>query len=317
MAIAAMAESRLAGAGARAREWLPVPLALATVGALLAYGGLEMALSIWHHRPLLLAQGALARGDSRRALPALREAASRYPQVPDLRLQLARALGRAGHWDEAARILQEQIRHRPGDLLLLQELLSARVNAGDWPGALDVVERLRRRFPDHEGLLSVQAHILMELKRWTDAETLYRRLLRAQPNDPTLLNNLAYLYADGLKRNLADACKMARRATEAEPKNGVFWDTLAWVYFRQGELDDAYAAQREAVILAPKEPEIHFHMGAIQHARGDLAAAAAEYRRALQLNPALAEARDALDRLPAAASPGVSPAVPAAPDGPS
>lgn len=311
MGIAVMTESRLAGEAARAREWLPMPLALATAGGLLLYGGLGMARNVWQQRPLLLAQVAPSRGDTARAVEALRRSVEQHPEVAELRLQLAQTLIRAGRWEEAASVLEEALRRRPGDLRLLRALLGARLNARNWEGAAELYERLLRRFPDDPVLLGGQAHVFMRLQRWEAAERNYRRLLRDRPNDPVLLNNLAYLYADGLNRNLEEALEMARRATEAAPKNGVFWDTLAWVYYRLGKLDDAYAAQREAVLMAPQEPEsqaeIRYHMGAILEARGDRAGAEKEYREALRLDPGLEKAAASLRRLRREGGMAVSP----------
>jgi membrane associated rhomboid family serine protease/Flp pilus assembly protein TadD len=297
MLVAVMAESRLSGEGGRAREWPPVPLALATVVGVLTYAGIEMARGAWQQRPLIAAQSALARGDYPRAATALREVVARHPNLIELRLQLAEVLARSGSLREAAEQLREGMRRHPNDPRLLQGLSEILLQSQDWAGLAPLLERQLRRSPDDPNLLTRYAQVLMETGRGEEAEPIYRRLLRDYPNEPTLLNNLAYLLADSLNRNLDEALAMARRATEAEPKNGVFWDTLGWVYFRMGRLDDAFAAQRESIFLAPREPDLHFHRGAIQEARGNRAEARAAYRRALQLRPGFSAAAQGLSRL--------------------
>ena len=97
--IAAMAESRLAGDAARAREWLPIPLALATVAALLIYTAASMA------------QSAFARGDYDRAITALGEVVARPPEVPELRVELGEALRQSGRLPEAAAVYRELLQH--------------------------------------------------------------------------------------------------------------------------------------------------------------------------------------------------------------
>jgi Flp pilus assembly protein TadD len=295
--VAAMAESRLSGEGGRAREWLPVPLALATVAVVLAYAGVEMARGAWEQRPLIAAQSALARGDYSTAASVLRPVLARHPNLIDLRLQLAGAMARSGQTREAAALLREGLRRDPNDSRLLDQLVVTLLQSRDWPGLVPLFERQLRRTPEHPNLLLGYAQALMESGRGEEAEPIYRRLLRDRPQDPTILNNFAYLYADGLNRNLEEALSMARRATEARPKEGAFWDTLAWVYYRMGRRDDAFAAQREALLLAPGQPEQHYHMGAIQEARGNRTEALAEYRRALKLRPGFREAAEALARL--------------------
>jgi membrane associated rhomboid family serine protease/Flp pilus assembly protein TadD len=295
--VAALAESRLAGEVGREREWLPVPLALATVVAMLAYAAFETVASAGRQRPLIAAQSAYARRDYPRAVAPLRNAVARHPELVDLRIQLARALTHSGQWREAADVLREGLRRDPNQVFLLSELADLLRQGRDWASLAPILERLLRQAPDHPQLLNQYATVLMEAGRGDEAETIFRRLLRDRPNDPTLLNNLAYLYANTLNRNLEEALAMSRRATEAEPKNGTFWDTLGWVYYRMGRQDDAFAAMREAVLREPKEPELRYHMGAVQQARGDRAAAIREYREALRLRPDFPEAARALRRL--------------------
>jgi rhomboid protease GluP len=227
MLVAALAESRLSGEDGREREWLPVPLALATVAAMLVYAGLETVRGAESRsRPLRAAQQAMERRDWPRAASALQKAVVRHPEL-----------------------------------------------LGDYAG------------------------VLMQAGRGEEAERVYRRLLRGNPGNALIQNNLAYLYADTLNRNLEEALALARRATDAEPTNGVYRDTLGWIYYRLGRYDDAFVAMQDALRREPGEPDIRYHMGAVLEARGDLSAAAREYREALRLNPQLAPAARALQRL--------------------
>jgi membrane associated rhomboid family serine protease/Flp pilus assembly protein TadD len=329
--IAAMAESRVAGEAARAREWLPMPLALATVSALLIYTGASIVQNVAEQRPLLVAQAALARGDYDRAIRAFREAVAQHPEVPDLRVELGEALRQARRLPEAAAVYRELLRRQPGNRALMRDLVGILLEQRDFAAAIDLIKSLRQRDPDDgqlDGLLFqalfgakrwdelaallrrqlrddpensqlslALADVLMKATRWDEAAAIYRKLLASRPTDPLLLNNLAYLYADGMNSNLDEALRMARQATMLAPRESSFWDTLAWVYYRQGRWDDAYRAQREAVLLKPDEAEIRFHMGAIREARGETAAAREEYRESLKLDPSLQPAAAALRRL--------------------
>jgi tetratricopeptide (TPR) repeat protein len=62
-------------------------------------------------------------------------------------------------------------------------------------------------------------------------------------------------------------------------------------------MDHAERAFREAVELNPSLSVAHLELGRINEARGDLAAARAEYQRALDGDATLAAAREALARL--------------------
>jgi membrane associated rhomboid family serine protease/Flp pilus assembly protein TadD len=340
--IAALAESRLLGAPGREREWLPVPLALATIVALLVYGLFGTAHSLGT-RPSLSATGpAASRGTAAQTIPLLRRAVQEHPNVPELRYQLAAALIQARQWKEAASLLRDLRRLRPEDLQLLEQSIRVAIAGESWTEAADLIEQRLRRPPAFPDLflrnkpwpvdlldLLAQVHvkagdhakaaaayerarriqpgdieILTKLAlvythtgEYEKAVSGYRAALKQRPKDAGLLNNLAYLYADNLNSNLDEAAQMAERATALEPKSGTFWDTRAWVYYRQQRWDDAYASQREALLLEPRIPEIRYHMGAIHEARGDRAAARAEYERALSFDAGFAPAREALLRL--------------------
>lgn len=129
------------------------------------------------------------------------------------------------------------------------------------------------------------------------AEAVYRRLLELAPNDPEVLNGLAYLYADVLETNLAEAERRARKALEKLPNSGEILDTLAWVYYKEGKLADALGTQRQAVRFAGNSAVIHYHLGAIEEKLGSLATARQEYEAALRLDPKFAPAALALKRL--------------------
>jgi tetratricopeptide (TPR) repeat protein len=165
---------------------------------------------------------------------------------------------------------------------------------------------------------------LAEARHAIEAEAVYRRLLQLAPDDYTVLNSLAYLYADVLETHLPEAERMARRALANLPGNSTplsqaFWgdergailDTLAWVLFKEGKLKEADEAQRQAVHLTPNNAEIRYHMGRILEARGDLPAARHEYEFALRRNRGYLPARRALERLRSQPVPPPTPRPPA------
>jgi Flp pilus assembly protein TadD len=93
---------------------------------------------------------------------------------------------------------------------------------------------------------------------------------------------------------------MARRAVQLVPGDGMYWDTLGWACYRNGQLQEAVAAQERAVKLSATHPEVRYHMGVIYQAQGRRESALTEYRAALQRDPTLTTARTALQRLESA-----------------
>ncbi len=99
------------------------------------------------------------------------------------------------------------------------------------------------------------------------------------------LNNreLALFYAD---RNikLSQALQLAR--DEFNVRHDIYtWDTLAWVLYKNGQLQEAARAIEKAQQSQTNDPVILFHAGEIQHALGHEDAAQDNLGRALGINP--------------------------------
>jgi tetratricopeptide (TPR) repeat protein len=199
------------------------------------------------------------------------------------------------------------------------ELLDLLEQRQRWPEATQEFLALSRAPLSPEEVHDFGLQLLVSLDqfhRGQEEAAVYRRLLELNPDDPWLLNDLAYLDADVLDAHLDEAERMARKALVALPNTGLIVDTLGWIYFKQGNLKDAYATQQQAIRLDGKHAGLRYHMGAIDEARGDLAAAQKEYETALRLDPSQTEARRALAGLrrrqsaPAASSPVLPSAAP-------
>lgn len=102
--------------------------------------------------------------------------------------------------------------------------------------------------PDHPQLLSIYGSLLLERNRYAEAESHLLRALSLTPEDPTLLNNLAWLYATAPPpvANSAAALQLAEEAVRLKPEPFV-WDTLAEAYYVNGRFDDALEAIERAI----------------------------------------------------------------------
>src|SRR6267378_7477816 len=162
-------------------------------------------------------------------------------------------------------------------------------------------------------------------KSWDQAIASYRKALALEPNDPDTHYNLALTlkykgdakqaveefeatlrlkpkWADahyGLGATLYDlndqaaALKELRTAIDLDPANAGAPRLLARIYLQQ---NDPSAAERELRRALQSKPsaEMHFELGLTEGQLGNLAAAAAEFRRALRLNPQFARAHSLL-----------------------
>ena len=83
----------------------------------------------------------------------------------------------------------------------------------------------------------------------------------------------------------------ARSMTERFPAFGLGWKALGVILKQRGEKRQALAAMLTAASLLPDDGEVHFNAALIQQDAGQLDAAAAGFRRALELAPEFTEAR--------------------------
>jgi rhomboid protease GluP len=288
-----LTESRVAGDLQNEREWLPLPAALATAVGLLAYAAIGWGFGM--SRELPLAQGAMAqaRGDNLRAARYYEEALKREPELGELRAQVAGMLQQQRP-DEAQSQLKEMLRRGAG-------------------GAETETRYFQVLFNDAQRLSREQ--------KAREAVARYREALPHAPDASRralVQNNLAYVLADDLQQDYQEARDLAEAATTTEPDNGVYLDTLAWVYYRLGRLADAERVQQlalsrltggplqRAITASPDEPVLRYHLAVILEAEGKKDAAVAEYQRTIStaqriaqgdLQQYVSQAQEALERL--------------------
>ena len=91
------------------------------------------------------------------------------------------------------------------------------------------------------------------------AVTLLSEAISTGPEFAPAYNTLAWLYADKLGTNLAEAERLARHAHELEPDATHIHDTLGWVLYKQGRYAEALKAFEQVIERAPNNPEYLYH----------------------------------------------------------
>jgi tetratricopeptide (TPR) repeat protein len=110
----------------------------------------------------------------------------------------------------------------------------------------------------------------------------FRRLLDADPDYHAALNYLGYMYAER-GENLDEAKTMIEKAVALEPDNGAYVDSLGWVYYRLGRMQDARVALERATRLETADGTVQEHLGDVYGAMGEREQATEAYRHAIQL----------------------------------
>jgi len=142
----------------------------------------------------------------------------------------------------------------------------------------------------------MKAEIFANGHKTKEAIAMYDQVLTRHPDIDAVANNLAELIADYAyddPRLLAKAGTVVERfAVSPDP---YFLDTLAWVYYRQGQNDQAGAVMTRVLALLPNPPpQVHYHNAAILLKRGADTEAAAALAKATPPNatyPGIDDAR--------------------------
>jgi tetratricopeptide (TPR) repeat protein len=113
---------------------------------------------------------------------------------------------------------------------------------------LHILEHGISREPANTEYLAAYGGLLYEKGRYSEAESVLRAALMQDSENPSVLNNLAWLYATGPSslRNPHDALDMALKAAAVSPEPFIL-DTLAEAYYINGLYADAVSTINEAL----------------------------------------------------------------------
>ena len=117
-------------------------------------------------------------------------------------------------------------------------------------------------------------------KQFDQSEAAFRKVLELNPKNAGALNYLGYMLADRNVR-LEEAYDLIKRAVDLEPDNGAYLDSLGWVYFRQGKLDDARGLLERALERMP-DPTVRDHLGDVYLKLGKTKEAIAQWQDSLR-----------------------------------
>ncbi len=117
---------------------------------------------------------------------------------------------------------------------------------------------------------------------YSGAETTLREILKQSPQNPIALNNLGYFLAErGEKLN--EALDLVKKAVELNPTNPSYLDSLAWTYFKLGQLDEAEKYLKDALRIDDSSTTLNEHLGDVYQKQGKLELAKSAWQKALNL----------------------------------
>lgn len=228
---------------------------------------------------------------------AAREWMKRHPRSPAGPYHLARALAMADQVEPAIEASRRAILAAPDSLA--PRILLARIYQKHhrWEDAISAWQEALGRVPGQVGMTLDFAFCLQSLGDTLKAEREVRSLLESHPDHPQALNFLGYLLAEA-NRNLQEAEDMIRRALRRDPDNGAFVDSMGWVLYRLGRLEEARRELERATRLTDGDAVVREHLGDVYRDLRLHDLARDQYRRALDARGDGARLRSKLEDLP-------------------
>ncbi len=150
------------------------------------------------------------------------------------------------------------------------------------------------RYPDALELRLNRAFFLERTGKQDAAIRDLRALLAERPGDSHIQNALGYTLADR-NRSLAEARQLLTAALAQSPDSAAVLDSMGWLLYREGQYPEALAHLRRAG-ESGSDPEIDLHIGEVQWAMGDQAAARKTWAAALENAPENEKLRLRLER---------------------
>ncbi|MDA8243909.1 MAG: tetratricopeptide repeat protein [Elusimicrobia bacterium] len=205
------------------------------------------------------------RGDFKSAASYLEGSAALKEDAAQV-LRLAYYYTQSGGYRRAISMLEKAALKWPDNTEISYFLALGYDDTGDPGKARAMLKGILQRDPDNAEARMQYAVISERENDMPAAEENFRYLLKKNPNNANVLNYLGYSLADrGLK--LDEAQLLISGAVAAEPNNGAFLDSLAWVMYRRGNLEGALENIRKAVAAVYDDPVVWGHAGEIYAAK--------------------------------------------------
>lgn len=237
------------------------------------------------------------RDDAIRALELVPDTSPFYVAA---RSQLAWALRREERNDEALKVADEALKHRPHRDLKIQlgDLFRSLDRHGEAGLVFDEIikqDEADGREPDWR-ILYARGAAREQMGRWPEAEADLQAALDLQPDDPGLLNYLGYSWIDRDK-NIDRGFDLIRKAVSLRPHSGAILDSLGWAHYKRAEYDEAVRYLERAVELEPGDPVLNDHLGDAYWRVGRRIEAGFQWQRSLNLEPDAFDAQKTRDKL--------------------
>lgn len=132
--------------------------------------------------------------------------------------------------------------------------------------AWNTLQQALKQYPDDLNLLYSRAMLAEKRNDLEQMERDLRAIIQREPDNALALNALGYTLSDRTTR-YAEAKALIQQAYDLSPDDPAVLDSLGWVNFRLGNLDEAERLLRQALERFPDQ-EVAAHLGEVLWANG-------------------------------------------------
>jgi Flp pilus assembly protein TadD len=245
---------------------------------------------------LVLAQIAEEHHDTDSELKWLSQIDSTEPAYLGAQVKRAQILAKRGSLQQARALLaelkpdneQDQIQLISAEAEILREVNQPKE-------ALSILEKAVKQYPDNTDLLYDYAMMAEKSNDIALMERTLRKVISLSPNNQHAYNALGYSLAEHNIR-LPEAYALIEKALQLAPEDPYIMDSMGWVQFRLGKLDEAETMLRRAY-QKRQDPEIAVHLGEVLWVKGHKADAQKLWRDANTKDPENDTLKSTLARL--------------------
>lgn len=221
------------------------------------------------------------------------------PQQDDARYVLALLYVQLNDYQKAIQqyecLLESRLGHRSQNIELRRVLSQLYFLEEDYSRSKDQCRALLKLDPLDELGLYFLATISLKEGREPEAVAYFKEIIAYYPEAGEARNALAYLYGED-NAHLPEALLLAEQAVEMDSLNGAYLDTLGWIYFKMGDMDQAVVYLEKASKLM-FDPVIFDHLGQAYSAKNMLDEAKKAWESSIKLDQTQESARKRLKDL--------------------
>jgi tetratricopeptide (TPR) repeat protein len=141
------------------------------------------------------------------------------------------------------------------------------------------------------GLLAMQSEDTM-----AEAPAHYEKGLQADPSNHGLLNDYAYSLAEN-NHELDKAEKLVKKAIALRSNEGNYYDTIGWIYYKQGKYSAALTPLKYAAATTSGLAEVRYHLAEVYLKLNRISDAKVELEKAIAMDPKFEPAKKLKEKL--------------------